>query len=267
MDNIIGMMWNYNEADVLEEVIRAALPHVDSLFIADDNSKDNSWEIIQSLKKMYPDKIEYIRNKRADPRDQGQRQSLLNEIRKRYKPENSWVQIIESDIMILDTNIREALKDFAQQDLGMSWQTLNAAREPGTWKEADTYPEWDKSITEIMPLAHWIEVMLYTFRPLPDLAYNLDTWKPWPQGFAKYSTGELTFGRRCLNAPLLAHYGYRGPTHMYLKNKHLDSHRKYTSWRFDSPEVVEETVYFFNGIWNNGLFPMSREGWINWRKG
>ena len=35
---IIGMMWNKNEGDILEEIIEAALSRVDTLFVADDGS-------------------------------------------------------------------------------------------------------------------------------------------------------------------------------------------------------------------------------------
>jgi len=264
-------MWNRNEGDILEETILDSFNHVDSLFIADDNSTDNSWEIIKSLKGRYPDKIEYIRNEREDPKDQGQRQSLLNEIRKRYKPQDAWVQIIESDIMILDTDIREALKTkWCRADIVMSWMTLNACKKPGEWEKNDEYPNWTKPIKEIMPYGHWMEVMTYTFRPLPKLIYNLDIWRPWPQGWHHYTRGAIDENNRGLSAPLLAHYGYRGPKHFFQKfnGKFADGfHKKYRSWDLRSVESVRNTVSFFNGEWNGGCFELSRQGWKNWRKG
>ncbi len=264
VDTIVGMLWNKNEGDILEEIISEALPKVDTLFIADDESTDNSWDIIQSFKKN--PKVEYMRNKRNDPRDLGQREALLNEIRRRYKPENTWVQVIESDIMIVDTDVREAIKGWVVDDLGVTWQLLNAARKAGTWDE-HVYPNWNGSIKEIMPHAHWVEYMLYTFRPMPDLHYDLDSWRPWPSGFAKYIKNfPLKRGRKGLQSPLLAHYGYRGPTHFKKKygNKKF---RKYPSWDLTSVETVEKTVYYFNGVWNGALHNMSREGWIGSRKG
>lgn len=268
------MFWNCNEGDILEETLTSAISKVGSLFIADDGSTDNSWEIIQSFAAKNKDKVEYIRNKRDVHNDQGQRQALLKEIKKRYKGEETWVQIIESDIMILDPSIREAIDEFAMHDIAVSWQTINAARKPGTWKEADTYPNWSKPITEIMPYGHWMEVMLYTFRPLPKIHYNLDRWRPWPQGFDNYVKNKpVTEYKRFLMAPLLAHYGFRGPTHYYLKCKKAGkagkNHNKYKSWDLRSPETVDKTVSFFNGEWNgpSSLFPMGRKGWIGWRKG
>lgn len=265
-DSVVGMFWNCNEADILEETLSEAIKHVDSLFIADDNSKDKSWEIIKSFAKNHSDKVEHIQNKRKDPRDQGQRQEMLEEIKKRYKPENTLVQIVESDIMILDTNIREAWADWARDDIAMTWQLLNAVRD--SWIEADTYPNWKYSIKKIMPLAHWMETMLYTFRPLPKLNYNLDTWRPWPQGWSYYSNKDIWQRRRSLVAPLLAHYGYRGPTHFYQKYKGKNIQRKHPTWDNSSIDKVRESVYYFNGEWNRNVntFQMSRGGWKSWRK-
>lgn len=271
-DYIVGMMWNRNEGDILEEIITNALPHIDSLFIADDNSTDSSWEIIKSFAK-HP-KVEYVRNRRDDPRDQGQRQSMLDEIRRRYKPENTLVQIYESDMMILETDIRESFSTHADYGISLSWQVLNAVRLPGTWKEVDTYPNWPENIAKIMGHAHRMEVMTYTFRPLPKLYYNLDTWRPWPQGFSYYIQNARTDGvgdvvgvkmndgkRRY--SPLLAHYGYRGPKH-FFKKFHLDKGLKTDksgTWDLTSIEAIERTVPFFNGGWNGGAHEMSRKGW------
>lgn len=260
MDTIVGMMWNKNEGDILAHTIADAVGKVDSLFIADDGSTDNSWDIILSAQKSFKN-IEYIQQA-PNKNDPGQRTVLLNEIRRRYKPENTWVQVIESDIMVLDTEVRTAIIDHAVDDLGVTWQLLNAARKSGEWDAWDTYPNWNVSIKEVMPYAHWIEHMLYTFRPLPGLYYDQDTWRPWPKGFANYvKNPPLKRNKKSPNSPLLAHYGYRGPTHFKCKygNKHFN---KYPSWDLTSVQTIKDTVYFFNGMWNNSLLvPMSRDGW------
>ena len=269
-NNIVGMMWNKNEGDILEEIILEFLPNINSLFIADDGSNDNSWNIIQSLSLRYKDKIEHIQQN-PNPKDLAQRNSLLNEVRKRYKPENTWVQILDSDMMILDTNIKKALPLHNRDDVLMNWNLLNAARKVGTWKEADTYPNWSKSIKEIMPYGHYIEKNTLTFRPLEKLEYDKDIWRPWPKGFAYYvkpsseeSHTEESFSK---TYPLIAHYGYRGPVHFYTKflKRFKSGERKlskYPTWNFTSSDSVENTVHYFNGTWNTNLFLMNRESWI-----
>lgn len=262
-DTIVAMSWSRNESDIIEEIIIDALPKIDTLFIADGQSTDGTWEIIKSLQKRYPDKIEHIQQEN-ERKDKAQRNSLLNKIRERYKPENSWVQLLESDIFILDTDIRKLLKDNSNK-IAIPWQTLNAVRKSGTWKEVDTYPNWTMPIKQLMPYAHWMEVMLYTFRPLPELSYSSDSWRPWPRGWTKYTNEPLDVKRKGFDSPLLLHCGYRGPTHFYNKYKYMGRfHKRYPEWRLKHVEAVENTVYFFNGVWNDPSFNASREGWIEW---
>ena len=169
-----------------------------------------------------------------------------------------------------ERNIKKAIKEHAVHDLAMSWMCINAARPAGTWKEVDTYPNWKMSMREMMPEAHWMEFMLYTFRPFEGLSYQ-DQWRPWPSGFSKYAGTKQVKGAygRKPSAPLLLHVGYRGPTHFYEKYKDKwpnKMHRKYP-WDISSVKKVEETCFFFNGTWNKDLFPASRKGWAAWRRG
>lgn len=262
--NVVGMFWNYNEGDILPQTLEAASDKVDSLFIADDGSTDNSWEIIKQFADEHKDKVEHIQQK-PDKSDKGQRQSLLEEMRKRYD-DSTWVQIIESDVMVLDTNVKEAIRNHSVEGLAVSWQTLNAIRR--SWDDVDTYPNWETPLLELMPYAHYMEYMLYTFRLLPELSYRQPYWRPWPTGFSKYTSKPVKVNRRTLDAPLLAHVGFRGPTHFYHKYKHMgERHTKYKDWILTSPETVKETVFFFNGVWNRCRFEMSRDGWISWRRG
>jgi hypothetical protein len=260
-EHIVGMMWNKNEGDILAYTIADAVGKVDSLFIADDGSTDRSWDVINASKGWF-DNIEHIQQA-PDKNDPAQRTALLNEIRRRYKSEDTWVQVIESDIMILDTDVRKAIKERAIADTCVKWSLINAVIPPDRdWDEFDTYPHWDGPIQEIMTHGHWIEEMTYTFRPHPELYYS-GPWRPWPKGFGAFGvakqpvTGDYT--------PLLAHYGYRGPTHVHEKygDKKV---RKYPSWDFTSPEAAKRTMYYFNGQWNSNAWPLSRHGYME-RKG
>ena len=263
-EHIVGMMWNKNEGDILEEVIFSALDHVDSLVIADDGSADNSWDIIQDLASRNPE-IEHIqRNPSKD--DPAQRQQLLDVIRDRYKPEDAWVQIIESDIMILDTDVKQAIRDRHNNDTYVEWSLINGVIPPTeTWEGKDDYPNWKKPIQEILTYGHWIENMTYTFRPHSKLYYDVSPWRPWPKGFSHYGVKKQKVNNDY--TPLLAHYGYRGPTH--IQQKFLPKgthHKKYTTWDFTSTQSVLDTVYFYNGVWNHDAHIMSRRGYKT-RKG
>lgn len=255
MTQIVGMMFCKNEADIIEESISDAVTKVDQLYVCDDGSSDSSWEIIQSCKFRFPN-LTHIQ-KEPNKNDPGQRTSLFNKIKKRFKPEDTWVQVIEADMFLL-MDPREAIK-FAVDDLAVTWNCMNAVRKPGTWKEVDTYPNWNGSIRNIMPYAHWMEVLLYTFRPLPGLHYS-SVWRPWPQGFSKYSSNKILLKRGTVpsGAPGLLHCGYRGPTHFYQKYKSMGKvHKKYPTWELTSPEAVERTVPFF-GLYAENAFDWKR---------
>lgn len=262
--NIIGIMWCKNEADILSQIIEDALKYVDALLIADDDSTDKSWDIIKSYEK----NLEYVARRKDTNTNylssQWARQHLLDEVRSRFGYKNTWIQIIESDIMILDTNIKEAISKFSKDDVTVSWHTLNAVRR--NWEpEDDEYPEWSKPIKEVMPCAHWMELMTYTFRPLPGLYYTEER-KPWPKGFSRYKA--IEYKKKKLDSPLLSHYGYRGLKHFLekYKNKSL-SH--YKNWNTSSIDSIRSTVSLFNGEWNRSsdTFKMSRKGWKQWLTG
>jgi glycosyltransferase involved in cell wall biosynthesis len=257
-------MWNRNEGDILEEIIEAAVKtDIDCLWIADDDSSDNSWEIIKAAKERHP-KVEFTRRGRI-PGDQGQRQTMLDEVRRRYKPENTWIQVIESDIMIRDTSVREAINKYAIEDLAVSWHLINCSR--ADWTGVDKYPLWEESIEDLMPLGSYMEHMLYTFRPLPGIKYSKN-WRPWPNGFTKYTHSPLKVRHMTPDAPLLAHYGYRGPTHFYLKYQGMGPyHKKYRDWKLDSVESVAATVPWFNGSYACRVTPANRDGWLEYISG
>lgn len=267
--NIVGMMWNKNEGDILEEVITDAIKHVDVLFIADDGSRDRSWDIMQSMALRYPDKIEHIQ-RAPNPTDMAQRNSLLDCIRSRYKAEDTWVQVIESDIFILDTDIRQAIKERSTDDVVVTWTALNGVRDPGTWGPEDTYPIWNKPIRDILNKAHFMENMHYSWRPFPNLKFQ-GAWRPWPQGMGQYQTKKIEQKFTPENTPLLFHVGYRGIKHFWQKWQRAKMgpfHSKYKTWDLRSVESVERTVSFFDGTWNNSAstFTPSRQGWIDRKK-
>lgn len=261
-EHIVGMMWNKDEGDLLPYTIASALEHVDTLVIADDGSTDNSWDIIQGFANAHKDQIEHIQRK-PDKADKGQKQALLSLIQNRYRPEDTWVQILESDIMILETDIRRAVKERSNNVL-LRWQLLNASPAPDeSWDDLDEYPNWSKPIQEIMTHAHRLEIMPYTFRPFPGIRYEMTRWRPWPQGFTKVQANTYSI-KGTDYTPLLAHYGYRGPTHFYKKyGASGGRHSRYTSWDLTSLESIKKTVYFFNQVWTKHAFPMTRSGWMN----
>jgi len=257
MDKIVGMMWNKNEGDILPFTIAKALEVVDYLVMADDGSTDNSLAVMQSFKG-HP-KVLHIENAKSGTE---KKKTLLNIIRSKFSPDNTLVQVIESDITVLDTDIRACWAKYSNNNAAMSWHLINAT-DPNMWiTEEKCYPIWELPIDQKMSNGHWMEVLShYTFRPLPGVEF-IDDSRPWPRGLGTYIQVD---GIRCTSdAPLLAHWGYRGPSHWFTKySKGPGSvHRKH-NWKIGSVEECRENVPFFNGIWNvkRDQFPLNREGW------
>ncbi len=271
-DTIVGVMWCRNEGDLLPHTIPAALEQVDCLMIVDDDSTDNSWDVIKS----FEGKLEYA-VRRADKIQRGThprvfaRQHLLEETRRRFGYKNTWVQIIESDTALLDTDVKTAIERYARDDVMVPWHMVNAVRRE--WTDEYDLPR----IPDNMPLdefynaAHWMEQLsTYTFRPLPSLNYT-ERPTPWPRGFRAYQKDGTRHGkmRKKDDNPLVIHYGFRSPTHYFNKMGGVPNN-KYADWDFSSPASVRRTVPFYNGTYNNNTLTfdsISREGWAGHLKG
>jgi hypothetical protein len=264
-DNIIGLLYNRNEGDILEEIIESALKNVDALLVADDSSTDNSLAVMKSFGKRLELVADASMVKEGTP-NFWTRQYLLDEIRKRFNPNDTWVQVYESDMMVFDTDIRAAISDWATDDVVVNWPTLNAVRDD--WLSgADKYPNWDHSIKEVMPNCHFMEYLLYTFRPLEGIAYSRSNSKPWPQGFTRYIKQRVLRTKR-EGSPLMIHYGYRGPTCYRTKLAPWGyAHPKYANMNLDTPESTVRTAAPFDGSWckyPEDVFPASRSNWSKW---
>jgi glycosyltransferase involved in cell wall biosynthesis len=249
---IVGMMFCKNEADVLPMTITDAMRHVDSLFISDDGSTDKSWDIIQYYRQKYPSKIEHVQQ-HPDSLDQGQRSSMLNLIRSRYKPEDTWVQIIDADMLLHTDNLSETIVRNSRADMLVNWYIMNAVRDH--WEGVHQwYPNWPEDLRVLMPKFHILEQVTYTFRPMPALYYTTE-WKPWPKGFTKYvkDTDERPNPTRD-TVPILLHYGYRGPTHVFsrLGGRPKDKYGQ----EYDSIPSILHTFNCFNGKYNRS--PLAR---------
>lgn len=257
-DKIIGIMWNKNEGDILDETITKAIPIVDHLLVADDDSSDNSWDVIRSKKSELAHISRYSEtpNKKYS-KSNWQRQSLLDKAVEMFG-RDIWIQVIESDLIAVGTDIREQLESRNHvHGIAMWWITLEAVRKE--WREEDEkFPNWDKPIQEVMPWGHILEKAPYTWRPYPDIYFG-EKWSPFPRGLNKYGylSGEWRVRRKYCkkDTPLWGHYNIRGRKHFNEKYantpKDSKSRRKREIVAFVVPEDVPEV-----------LFKLNREEWV-----
>lgn len=272
MDHIVGMMFCKNEADIISTTLLDAFRHVDSMFISDDGSTDGSWEIINYFKQAYPDKIEHIQQN-PDPNDQAQRTSLFKLIQERYKAENTWVQVVEADMILYTHDLKSQIETAKRSDVLVEWDIMNAVRP--YWEHVHHFfPHWPEDIRDIMPRFHRLESLVYTYRPLPGLYFTKD-WRPTPRGFGVYLDKDTEYVRKrprektVKEVPLLCHYGYRGPTHAMSKwqrrsnreapivSRHGEDHTSIVS--------ILKTNKYYNGTYNRNVSVSDtpEEAWIN----
>jgi hypothetical protein len=261
-DKIVGMMWNKNEEDILGFTIPKALEVVDFLVMADDMSTDNSFEVMQSFKG-HP-KVLHVEQVLPG---REKKQVLLDVIKSKFDYEKTLIQVIESDVTILETDIRACWEIYSNNNVAMSWHMINAT-DPDMWVTEDgCYPTWEVPIDKKMSNGHWMENLShYTFRALPGVRFLPDS-RPRPKGFAQHFTGDRLQIRP--DSPLLAHWGYRGPKHWYAKySKGPGTLHSKHKWRMGTVNEIKEDVLFFNGVWNvkADQFPLSRAGWTKFIK-
>ena len=258
-DKIIGIMWNKNEADILDETLTKALPLVDHLLVADDDSDDSSWDIIRSHKSelAYISRYSEATNK-SYSKDNWQRSSLLDKAVEMYG-RDIWIQVMESDLIAIDTDIREQVETRENiQGAAIWWINVEAVRRE--WRSEDEmYPNWDKSIQEVMPWGHILEKAPYTWRPHPDV-YFPTRWQPHPCGLDKYGGpgGEWHVKKSHCKAstPLWGHYNIRGRKHFDIRYQHALANSKAKAKR----ELVAFTVPQ-DSKFDAHLFKLNREEW------
>lgn len=260
--NLIGISWCKNEGDLLPYTLPSAIKQVDAMMIVDDDSDDNSWDVIKS----FGNKLAYAARKRDLKVDS--RQHLLEEVRKRYGTKDTWVQVIESDTIVMETDIKSKIEKYKVDDVSCTWNLLNACRKDWTedWNSAPFFTA-ERAPWDALPYFHWMERMTYSFRPLEKLAYT-ERRTPWPQGFSYYASGKIRKSKN-YDSPIAMHYGFRNPLFYYEKMKRIGRTKggaKNPTWNFCTPAAVKQTVYLYNGIWNNtrDVFPGTRQGWCDW---
>ena len=260
MSKVVGILWNRNEGDILEEIISKARPLVDHLLVADDASTDNSWDIIRAKKS----ELDYISRYGETPgsklyhKSVWQRQSLLEKAIEMFG-RDIWIQVIESDLISIETNIKEQI-ELGTHTYGIAvwWITIEAVRKEWT-EEDEKYPNWDKSIQEVMPYGFILEKAPYTWRPLPDIHFSGKNRSPIPRGLAKYGqlSGEWRVRRRHCNVdtPLWGHYNIRGKKHFEDKYAGMDKTRKSVQKRYLCAFTIPKDI-------PEALFDLNRESWI-----
>jgi len=231
-----------DEADLLPLVYPHIREQVDYLYVYDDFSQDNTWELVKHSDYAIRAVDDLARIQIPRPNYH----HLLEKIKDNFAGEEVWVFITMGDRFFMNKLpvqiVEEANADIVE---GVQCDFLRPPWDPWT-EENDPWPDCSK-IKEICTYPKPSENCIVAYKLYNWMSY-LEAAYPWPSGLGKCKVqykGESHF-----NKPWLAHYGRRTPkAHMwrYASGSRKQS-IKYKDWDLSSVESTIRTVKFFNGL-------------------
>jgi hypothetical protein len=250
MTKIVGMMCVKDEADLLPQVLPHVRGLVDHLYVYEDGSQDNTWDLV---------KDEHYVMRRQDDRartnhNRGNYHHLLEKIKKDFKGEEVWAIITMGDRFYLNKTPRQIVEEAGKFDAveGVQLDFLRHRLDPWT-EENDPYPDF----SDIRTLCRWFkfdERCIVAYKVTPELSYR-DAKYPWPRGIKEVQYKHRAMGGLLsMDMPYLEHQGRRSPKAAiarYQNGSRVQS-KKY-NYDLSSYERAVETMACFRD--NYRMFP------------
>ena len=214
-----------NEDDIIAQTLQYATRHCDRIFVIDNGSTDDTWNVVQAIAKRHPQIIPFEQT--LLPYDDALRARVYNEIHGELSDDDWWM-ILDSDEFLAEDPrplMQEAMA--AGADVIRSWQIQFY------FTEKD-FEEWeagrdrrDRPIFERRHyyLINWQEPRLFRNRRLRP--WDSDTNNTVPDG------SHRVLHRRILNR----HYQFRDPEQMEKRlrlrfgHNSFKAHVRSTDWR------------------------------------
>jgi hypothetical protein len=201
-----------DEADLLPEVYPHIRGLVDALYVYDDGSRDDTWDIVKDAD--YAIQRERDVDRPVMPRPNYHH--LLEKIKEDYDVDNEevWAVITMGDRFFLNKTPRQIVEDARAGGYdaveGVQLDFLRHRMDPWT-EDNDTWPEYDP------PLRHqcrWFRVderCIVAFKVTKELSY-MEAKYPWPKGIknVQYAASAME-DSLSLDIPYLEHQGRRSP--------------------------------------------------------
>lgn len=234
----VGMMCVKDEADLLPLVYPHIINLVDYLYVYDDFSQDNTWELVKHAD--YAIRAVDDAGRLDIPRPNYHH--LLEKIREDFKGEDVWVFITMGDRFFLNKTPSQIVENANNCDAvwGVQVDFIRPHWDP--W----TIDNVDDDIKTVCTYPVPSECCVVAYKLQPHISY-LQARYPWPKGLGKIQYKEEGLHK---NLPWLAHYGRRGPKqHMWRYNSgSRPVSLKYKDfWDMSTIESTIRTVPFFNG--------------------
>jgi len=210
MAKIIGMMCVKDEEDLLPEVYPHVKELVDELYVYDDGSIDNTWDIVKDAD--YAIRKQDDVNRPSIHRPNYHR--LLEKIKERHDIEKDdvWVVITMGDRFFLNKTPRQIVAEASgfQSVEGIQLDFLRHRLDPWT-EHNDTYPNWTESLRYLCRWVRLDERCIVAYKVTKDCSYRQSKY-PWPKtiGIPQYEYNSMN-KKISLNMPFLEHQGRRSP--------------------------------------------------------
>jgi hypothetical protein len=200
---VIGILRVKDEGDLLPSVLANVADGVDEIFAYEDESVDNTREILQA----HP-KVTYLKTYDPTFRSEWWKTHHLEKMVKQsfpeYRTEEVWVALLAGDLYWLNQSPREAAERAAAKghDLKTGCAINFSIHHTDTWEGKDTWPKWKPSLRESCRWARVIEELPVVWKVAD---YTKHKRLPWPRHFKNRDTGIKA------DMPFLEHQGKRSP--------------------------------------------------------
>jgi hypothetical protein len=204
---IVGLMCVRDEADLLPQVLPHVRGLVDHLYVYDDGSQDDTWDMVKD--EHYAMRL--VDDKTRIDHYRGNYHHLLERIKKDFKNEEVWVVITMGDRFYLNKTPREIVEGAKYFDAVEGIQLDFLRHRMDKWTpENDPYPD----LSDIRTLARWFkhdEHCIVAYKVRPELDYVTAKY-PWPKGIrnVQYKARDMDH-KLSLDLPFLEHQGRRTP--------------------------------------------------------
>ena len=237
---IIGLMAVKDEADLLPLVYPHVRGLVDYLYVYDDFSQDNTWELVKTSDYAIRGVDDVSRLEIPRPNYH----HLLEKIKQDFEGEDVWVVLTMGDRFFLNKTPREIAEGAGPYNAveGVQLDFLRHKYDPWT-EENDPFPDY----SNIRSICRWSRVderCIVAFRLQPYLTY-IGSKYPWPQRL-HIQYGEVEQPLLSVDMPFLEHQGRRSPKGLMhrIASGQRGISKKHPEYNASSFQKIMETYDF-----------------------
>ena len=196
---LYGICQVKNEDDIIAQTLTYALRHCTKIFVIDNGSTDETWNIVQSLSEQYPQIVPLLRT--YERYSEGQRALAYNKYHSELSDQDWWLILDADEFLAEDPQpvIQRAMRDKA--DIIRTWQIQFF------YTDVDHQAWLDGKDSRNTPI--FVRRRYYNINWSEDRLFRNDPARPWDIKINGGIRDGLT--KFCRRRILNRHYQYRDP--------------------------------------------------------